>query len=202
MSRHDIAAIWAFSRWLRTGVSFIGCESRWNGGPVIGGGCVDCLHATHEDDRGGVKVNGAAMLQFVGGIYESNQPWGFVFDSPYFNTNEVTVRGICTRDACSCVTSSCWCCACVVSLTTTPALRRHGGQRQHGDDVWQLLYVTGDLLPQGHRFVAGSGAMRSAQLPQRLQELYLLQQCDVGRGRPADRGERKPQPSLQPSPGM
>ena len=70
VSRHDIAAIWAFSRWLRTGVSFIGCESRWNGGPVIGGGCVDCLHATHEDDRGGVKVNGAAMLQFVGGICE------------------------------------------------------------------------------------------------------------------------------------
>jgi len=100
-----------------TGVSFIGCESRWNGGPVIGGGCVDCLHATHEDDRGGVKVNGAAMLQFVGGIYESNQPWGFVFDSPYFSTREVTVRGICTRDACSRL--SCCCCARVVSLTTT-----------------------------------------------------------------------------------
>ena len=56
------------------GVSFLGCESRWNGGPVITGGCVECKNATHQDDRGGVKIIGAAMVQFVGGVYESNQP--------------------------------------------------------------------------------------------------------------------------------
>lgn len=97
------------------GVSFFGCESRWNGGPVITGGCVECENATHQHDRGGVKIIGAAMVQFVGGVYESNQPcahypksfdaspyelssWGcavrpggFVIDSPYFATREVTI---------------------------------------------------------------------------------------------------------------
>lgn len=56
------------------GVSFLGCESRWNGGPVIGGGCIACANATHEHDKGGVKLIGAAMVQFIGGVYESNQP--------------------------------------------------------------------------------------------------------------------------------
>ena len=77
------------------GVSFIGCESRWNGGPVITGGCRDnCSGATFQDHRGGVKVVGAAMVQFVGGVYESNSPWGFVIDSPYFSTREVSIEGI------------------------------------------------------------------------------------------------------------
>ena len=99
------------------GVSFIGCEcatppltcllacqthaliwlrrSRWNGGPLVHGGCVDCTNATHRDDRGGVKLIGAAMVQFIGGVFESNEPWGFVIDSPYFATREVTISGIC-----------------------------------------------------------------------------------------------------------
>ena len=99
------------------GVSFIGCEcatppltcvlacqthtliwlrrSRWNGGPLVHGGCVNCTNATHRDDRGGVKLIGAAMVQFIGGVFESNEPWGFVIDSPYFATREVTISGIC-----------------------------------------------------------------------------------------------------------
>ena len=79
------------------GVSFIGCESRWNGGPLVFGGCVNCTNATHASDRGGVKLIGAAMVQFIGGVYESNEPWGFVIDSPYFATRAVTITGIYTE---------------------------------------------------------------------------------------------------------
>ena len=44
--------------------------------------------------RGGVRVVGAAMVQFIGGIYESNEPWGFVIDSPYWATRAITISGI------------------------------------------------------------------------------------------------------------
>ena len=36
----------------------------------------------------------AQMVQFLGGVYESNEPWGFILDSPLLATREVTISGI------------------------------------------------------------------------------------------------------------
>lgn len=52
------------------GVSFIQCESRWNGGTATG--------TTFSDAKGGVSINGATMVGFIGGIYESNNAWQFL----------------------------------------------------------------------------------------------------------------------------
>ena len=69
------------------GISFINCESRWNGGTEAG--------TTQNDDKGGVKIVGAAMVSFIGGVYESNNAWGFIISNQgYWATRNIHMRNI------------------------------------------------------------------------------------------------------------
>ena len=69
------------------GISFINCESRWNGG--------NDAATTQNDDKGGVKIVGAAMVSFIGGVYESNNAWGFIISNQsYWATRNVHIRNI------------------------------------------------------------------------------------------------------------
>jgi len=52
------------------GISFVNCEARHNGGTSV--------DTTFSDDKGGVKITGAAGVRWVGGIVESNNAWGFI----------------------------------------------------------------------------------------------------------------------------
>lgn len=52
------------------GVTFINCESRRNGGTAA--------TTTFTDDKGGVKIVGAADVSFIGGVYEANNAWNFI----------------------------------------------------------------------------------------------------------------------------
>ena len=50
------------------GVSFYQCDARWNGGSDAA--------TTYNDDKGGIKIAGAAAFEWHGGIIESNNAWG------------------------------------------------------------------------------------------------------------------------------
>ncbi len=51
-------------------ILFIGCESRWNGG--------NSKTTTFADDKGGIKIKGAANVLWLGGVIESNNAWGVI----------------------------------------------------------------------------------------------------------------------------
>ncbi len=68
------------------GVSFVQCESRWNGGTAT--------TTTYTDAKGGVSINGAAAVAFIGGVYESNNAWQFLFgQNTYQSLQSVTIEG-------------------------------------------------------------------------------------------------------------
>lgn len=52
------------------GVSFFQCDARWNGGTS------DYGTASYNSDAGGIKIIGGAGIYWIGGIIESNNPWG------------------------------------------------------------------------------------------------------------------------------
>lgn len=54
----------------QNGVSFFQCDARWNGGTS------DYGTASYNSDAGGIKIIGGAGIYWVGGIIESNNPWG------------------------------------------------------------------------------------------------------------------------------
>ena len=73
------------------GITFLNCESRWNGG--------NDSTTTQNDDKGGVKIIGAAMVSFIGGIYESNNAWGFIISNQgYWATRNIHIRNIYMED--------------------------------------------------------------------------------------------------------
>ena len=56
------------------GVTFLNCEARWNGGTST--------TTTYADDKGGVRISGAAMVAWIGGVIESNNAWGVLVTPP------------------------------------------------------------------------------------------------------------------------
>lgn len=65
-------------------VNWLECDARWNG---AGLGAA----ATYNDDSGGIKVKGTtAGLHWIGGVIESNHPWGVNIQSPASAMRSIT----------------------------------------------------------------------------------------------------------------
>jgi len=62
------------------GVGFIQSESRWNGGTG---------NNTYNDLKGGVSINGAAVVYFIGCIVESNNAWQFLFGQDLYQSLQI-----------------------------------------------------------------------------------------------------------------
>lgn len=73
------------------GVSFINCESRWNGGTG---------DASADFTKGGVRITGANGLVWLGGVVESNNAWGFIISeqTSYPSVQSITISGVFLED--------------------------------------------------------------------------------------------------------
>lgn len=70
-------------------ITFLDCDSRHNGGSTS--------TDTYADDKGGVKIEGCAAVNFFGGVYESNHAWGFIIGSATDATRNININGIYTE---------------------------------------------------------------------------------------------------------
>ncbi|MFA5904130.1 MAG: glycosyl hydrolase family 28-related protein [Desulfobacula sp.] len=71
-------------------VQFVNCESRWNGG--TGNASADFL-------KGGVRVAAATLFDWIGGIVESNNAWGFIISAQTANSvNNSSINGVHMED--------------------------------------------------------------------------------------------------------
>jgi len=68
------------------GVSFFGCESRWNGGTADAS--IDYL-------KGGVRIIGGQAFSWIGGVVESNNAWGFIVsEESTIGCQNVSIRDV------------------------------------------------------------------------------------------------------------
>lgn len=68
-------------------VGFLHCESRWNGGTDTA--------TIHSDNKGGVKIDGAAAVWWHGGVVESNNAWAFIIGlDSQLATRNIDIRNV------------------------------------------------------------------------------------------------------------